>query len=165
MMLHGKRIANASLKEECLVGEFGYDVNTMSLEEAESRYNKLISATYDEKSVEVRILATFAKMARSITGYISAHKRLGKTVDWISSEKMNEWFLQSNCNCFSSSQRQIVDGSTLIIRPKHEAEQETVIKFTSEIAACLIVMARNSEDCTNAYKYIGEWLDQTLLGL
>ena len=162
MMSHGKRIANPAIKLERMNGTYNINMDTMSQEEAESEFNKIRTAKYDKTSARQRVRATFAGMARRVSGYLSGKNGAGLTVTEISSEKMNDWFMQSNRNCYW--QKHIIDQGTLMIRPKHEDEQEEVTQFTSEIAASLIVMARNNpEDYSNPYMYIGKWLNQTLI--
>ena len=157
MMSHGKRIANPAIKLERMNGTYNINMDTMSQEEAESEFNKIRTAKYDKTSARQRVRATFAGMARRVSGYLSGKNGAGLTVTEISSEKMNDWFMQS-------WQKHIIDQGTLMIRPKHEDEQEEVTQFTSEIAASLIVMARNNpEDYSNPYMYIGKWLNQTLI--
>jgi hypothetical protein len=164
MMSHGKRIANPAIKIERMNGTYSINMDTMSQEEAESQFNKIQTAKYEETSASQKVRATFAGMARRITGYLSGKRGAGLTVTEISSEKMDDWFMQSNCNCYSTWQKHIIDQGTLMIRPKHEDEQEEVTRFTSELAACLIVMARNNpEDYSNPYMYIGKWLNQALI--
>ena len=163
-MSKGKRIANPSIKYERMNGQYDINLETMSQEEAESQFNKMRTARYEETSPCQKVRLTFAKMARRISGYLSGKNGAGLTVTEISSEKMNDWFMQSNSNCYSSWKQHIIDQGTLMIRPKHEDEQEEVTRFTSEIAACLIVMARNNpEDYSNPYMYIGKWLNQALI--
>ncbi len=164
MMLDGKRIANPAIKIERMNGQYGINIDDMSLDDAKSICDKIRTDSYDKTSPCHKVRATFVGMARRISGYLSGHKRVGTTVTEISSEKMNDWFMQSNANCYSSWQTHINDQGTLIMRPKHEDEQEEVTRFTSRLAASLIVMARNNpEDYSNPYMYIGKWLNQTLI--
>ncbi len=163
MMLDGKRIANPSLKRERMNGPYGINIDDMSLEDAESIFAKIQTDRYEATSPRQRVRATFAAMAKRIQGYLSGHKRVGTTVTEISSDRMNDWFMQSNRNCYSSWQTHINDQGTLLIRPKHADEQEEVTQFTARFGASLIVKARNNpEDYSDAYMYIGKWLDQTL---